>query len=76
MITHLLSDDLVYDKVEDALAVEVNPTVYARLRKMHLERRGDIHCGYCRYHRGENRTNFFNRNWKHYRRTQYKPHAA
>lgn len=28
----------------------------ARLRKQELARRKDIPCGYCRYHRGENRT--------------------
>lgn len=31
-------------------------TLAGRLRKAELESCGDIKCGYCRYHRGENRT--------------------
>lgn len=36
-----------------------NRYVYNRIRKLHLESVGEIRCSYCRYHRGENRTNEF-----------------
>lgn len=37
---------------------EAAPSRYlaARIRKIELERNHEIHCGRCRYHRGENRT--------------------
>jgi hypothetical protein len=35
-----------------------NSTVYNRYRKNYLEKKGEIHCSYCQYHRGENRVNW------------------
>ena len=34
-----------------------NSSVYNKLRKLSLEQLGEIHCGYCPYHKGENNTN-------------------
>lgn len=34
-------------------------------RKLHLEKRGKIHCGFCRYNRGENLKKSDRKCWKH-----------
>ena len=36
--------------------VAPNRTYIARLHKQQLTRQHKINCGYCKYHRGENRT--------------------
>lgn len=53
---------------------ETNPNAYSKTRKMYLERRRDIHCSRCPYHRGENacRHGSDHRSWKNYRRDQWK----
>ena len=33
----------------------------------------DLSCSICRPHRGCNRTVYYRRSWKHYRKHQYKP---
>jgi len=48
---------------------------YKRVLKMYREVRGDIDCSICPYHGGEN--GYYHnhrdyRNWKRYRKTQYK----
>lgn len=35
-----------------------------KLRKAELERRGEICCGHCRYHRGDNAKRQDRRSWK------------
>lgn len=39
-----------------------NRSVYNRSRKEYLEKKGKIHCAWCRYHGGENST----KKWYHY----------
>lgn len=41
-------------KIEEIVRRETNSTVYNRARKIFLERRGDINCSRCPYHRSEN----------------------
>ena len=48
-----------------------NSTVYRRLRNIYLaERLGK--CGHCSMNRGCNRNRWPARNWKRFRKTQYK----
>ena len=49
-----------------------NSRVYKMALKRHREHCGDISCAYCPYHRIENGWWNKNRNWKNYRKTQYK----
>jgi hypothetical protein len=50
-------------------------SMYGRALKSYREKKGEISCGYCRYHRGENRRwNKDARNWKKYRKTHHKVH--
>ena len=52
-----------------------NSFVYNRARKYYLESEKLINCAYCPYHKNEN-GKYHNRrdyrNWKRYRKTQYK----
>lgn len=54
---------------------ETNATCYNRIRKYVLENSGRIDCSHCPYHRYDNYTNKDSRNWKRYRKTQYKNHG-
>jgi len=49
-----------------------NRSVFNKCRKWYLESIGEIHCTRCPYHKGENRYQRVKRNWKEYRKTQYK----
>ncbi len=62
-------------KIKTEYETTSNRTVYNRARKWHLENEGSINCAYCPYHENEN-DKYHNgrdyRNWKRYRKTQYK----
>lgn len=49
-----------------------NPRVYNRARKRYLDGIGAIDCSYCPYHRWENATHKYQKNWKKFRKTKYK----
>lgn len=59
-------------KNAELIRVETSNQVYNRALKKYRENNGLIHCGYCRYHKGENFTNRDNRCWKNHRKHQYK----
>lgn len=43
-------------KVEKIINETTNRGEFNRAYKRHLESTGKIHCAYCRYHKGENKT--------------------
>ena len=49
-------------------------TVYRKARKLFLEMKGLIVCGYCKYHKNENLSGdtWNHRSWKRHRKTQYR----
>lgn len=49
-----------------------NSSVYNKAKKMVMENKGIINCSRCPYHRHENDVYYRDRNWKIYRKTQYK----
>ena len=49
-----------------------NRSVFNKCRKWYLESIGEIHCGRCKYHKGENHYFRTHRSWKKHRKTQYK----
>lgn len=57
------------------LDTTTNSKIYKRALKFHRESTGKIKCSRCPYHGGEN-GHYYNhrdyRNWKKYRKTQYK----
>lgn len=60
-------------KSHKLLKEESNSSVYSKIRKFDLERRGLISCAYCPYHKRENdHSGRYDRSWKNHRRTQYK----
>jgi len=46
-------------KVKSISKTTTNRTVFNRTYKQYLERKGRIHCSYCRYHRGENAVKWY-----------------
>lgn len=46
-------------EMKKSMDTTTNSTVYNRYRKNYLEKKGEIHCSYCQYHRGENRRNWY-----------------
>lgn len=62
-------------KIVDEYHNTSNRSVYNRARKYVLENKCEIHCAYCRYHKGENnRYHTWGKpqSWKKHRKTQYK----
>ena len=59
-------------RVSEELAWTTNSNLYRKLLKLKREQDGEIRCGYCPYHKYENDTRKPYRNWKRYRKTQYK----
>ena len=62
-------------KYKKILDTTNNSRVYKIALKHYREITGDISCAYCPYHRNENYTrysDYIKRNWKSYRKTQYK----
>jgi len=62
-------------KVKEILDTTTNSMVYKRYLKMFREYTGQIYCSNCPYHGGEN--GYYHnhrdyRNWKKYRKYQYK----
>jgi hypothetical protein len=62
-------------KSKKILDSTTNSMIYKRVLKFHRESRGQICCSRCPYHDGEN--GYYHnhrdyRNWKRYRKTQYK----
>lgn len=51
---------------------ETSKSAFNKAYKAYLEARGDICCGRCRYNKGENRKHKGLKNWKRYRRVQYR----
>lgn len=49
-----------------------NSTVYRKMRKRYLTHIGKLRCEYCPYHKYENETHKIKKNWKKYRKTQYR----
>jgi hypothetical protein len=49
-----------------------NSRVYNRLLKRERELKGEIHCGWCAYHKSDNARHTDLRNWKRYRAHQYR----
>lgn len=45
---------------------------YRKLRKEYLVNKGKVNCSFCKFHKGENRKRRVKRNWKKYRKTQYR----
>jgi len=43
-------------KAKEVLDTTTNRGEFNRAYKHYLEKKGKIHCSYCKYHRGENRT--------------------
>ncbi len=63
-------------KSKNVIDSTVDSCVYKRTQKMRREANGEICCSRCPYHDGEN--GYYHnhrdyRNWKKYRKTQYKP---
>ena len=61
-------------KYKKILDTTDNSRVYKIALKHYREITGEISCAYCPYHRHENGwSHFLDRNWKNFRKTQYKP---
>ncbi len=64
-------------KYKTILDTTDNSRIYKLALKRHREHCGDISCAWCPYHRKENGWSWFlQRNWKSYRKTQYKKPVA
>ena len=61
-------------KIKEILDTTTNSRVYKMALKWHRENKGLIHCAICPYHDNENyvRHGKDNRNWKRYRKNQFK----
>jgi hypothetical protein len=59
-------------KTAKELRWETNSTVYSRMLKLYREHKCEINCSRCPYHKYENWEHFDQRNWKRYRKHQYK----
>ena len=59
-------------KYKKILDTTNNSRVYKIALKHYREICGDIYCAYCPYHRHENGCWKTDRNWKNYRKTQYR----
>jgi len=49
-----------------------NSRIYNLALKRYRELQCIISCSRCKYNRNENQRTYYRKNWKHYRKTQYK----
>jgi hypothetical protein len=61
-------------RIKKLLKSTSNSSVYKKARKIYLARKGEVECEFCDYHRFENGWyyKYYDRSWKHSRKTQYK----
>ena len=60
-------------KMKELLQTTDNSSIYNKVLKRFRESKGDIRCSVCPYHKCENDNGKrYLKNWKRYRRTQYK----
>lgn len=63
---------MAYKKLSSIVKNTGDSRTYNRSIKVLRERRGELSCSRCPYHRGSNSRTFRVTNWKHYRKTQWK----
>lgn len=51
-------------RAKDLMDRTINPQLYNKTSKLHLDNEGKIHCSRCAYHRGENKSRTPRRSWK------------
>lgn len=60
-------------KLKEIIETTDNSRIYKIALKMYREKQWKINCSFCPYHRYDNlRWNMYRRNWKQYRKNQYK----
>ena len=59
-------------RIKEEMDKTTNVSVFRRVRKRYLEMYEDLHCSYCKYHRGENRHWRRHTPWKEIRRHQWR----
>jgi hypothetical protein len=60
-------------KIKDEIDTTTNSRVYRIMRRNYLESICELYCARCLHHGMHVRWYNQQRNWKHYRKTQYKP---